>query len=509
MHLLYESGNSEMTFFKMSLSKVIRNVLILLMFSIYISRCFSYTIETLSDDDVCSHTKKRRLSVKTDRNSAKIIKETRSFDGWPGHKEFVCKYEVKSPAGDGVIAVIQNLSFRPDENGGCLDYVKAITKGKALKSDGLQMVVNVHQFFTDEYDALLCGKPTISVSSVIERTAAATGSIWSLREILKKINFTYRKNEQGRKYLMERSDIVSKRFKFLRKMKQLRESGRTIVYLDETWVNVNHTKSKVWKGVDNESDFPLRTPIGKGQRNIILHAGCSTGFIPNALLTFSNPEISLGITLDLKRIKYTFKSKDGMESQEFCGHVSAFKRSPDESDMYSFVDPKGEMDTIIHVANKKLTPNCSHGRKNYSPCGPYAGNICIWDELFGDNIVNCPRDCYDESSCFKSDGDVVSSSNVGTKVTVGAITTIILAFILFVTCLWIMRRHRKLCWSNDCSGPRPTPPPTRVEMHPHLHEEDLRSVPTPSAPIAQERASVTISEDKDLPPSYESLFPPR
>ena len=34
-------------------------------------------------------------------------------------------------------------------------------------------MVKVHRFFNDESDALKCGKPTISVTSIVERTAAA------------------------------------------------------------------------------------------------------------------------------------------------------------------------------------------------------------------------------------------------------------------------------------------------------------------------------------------------
>ncbi|KAJ9576363.1 hypothetical protein L9F63_006775, partial [Diploptera punctata] len=216
-----------------------------------------------------------------------------------------------------------------------------------------------------------------------------------------------------------------------------------------------------------------------------------------------------------------FKAKSGERSKKFCGKVSAFKRTADENDEYSFVDPKGEMDTTIFVANMRLMSHenleleivytsyreCKYGRPLYKDCGYSSRDLCIWTGLFGDNVVNCPKDCFDEDMCYKRDGDTVSSKNVGTKVTVGAVATIILAFILFMTCLWIMRRRKKLCWSEDCSGPRPSPPSTRVEMHPHLQDEDLRSRPEPSAPL--DGGSVTVSEDKDLPPSYESLFPDR
>ena len=48
-------------------------------------------------------------------------------------------------------------------------------QGKPLQSDARQMVINVHKFCTEEYDALKVGKPTISVADITGRTAAATG----------------------------------------------------------------------------------------------------------------------------------------------------------------------------------------------------------------------------------------------------------------------------------------------------------------------------------------------
>ena len=51
-----------------------------------------------------------------------------------------------------------------------------------------------------------------------------------------------------------------------------------------------------------------------------------------------------------------FKARNGKQSKQFCGKVSAFKRLPGENDEYSFIDPEGEMDTYIHVANITLMP---------------------------------------------------------------------------------------------------------------------------------------------------------
>ncbi|PSN50533.1 hypothetical protein C0J52_03508 [Blattella germanica] len=46
------------------------------------------------------------------------------------------------------------------------------------------------------------------------------GSKWALREVLRSLKFRYVSNNQGRKFLMERSEVVCKRYNFLRKMKE-------------------------------------------------------------------------------------------------------------------------------------------------------------------------------------------------------------------------------------------------------------------------------------------------
>jgi hypothetical protein len=59
----------------------------------------------------------------------------------------------------------------------------------------------------------------------------------------------YRKNNDGRKFLMEREDIVAARIKFLRTVYNLIITGdeRPLFYLDETWVKQNHSKKYIWQ----------------------------------------------------------------------------------------------------------------------------------------------------------------------------------------------------------------------------------------------------------------------
>ena len=80
--------------------------------------------DDLSSGKVCSLIgKKRRIRVKDYTESAVVIKETRPFDEWHGVVEYKCRFEVESQDDDGLIAVIQNLSFRSDASG-CIDYIQ-------------------------------------------------------------------------------------------------------------------------------------------------------------------------------------------------------------------------------------------------------------------------------------------------------------------------------------------------------------------------------------------------
>ncbi|KAJ4430613.1 hypothetical protein ANN_19202 [Periplaneta americana] len=77
---------------------------------------------------------------------------------------------------------------------------------------------------------------------------------------------------QGRKYIKEDA--------------RLKNNGRPIVYLDETWIDINHTKRKIW--VCDDGDIPLNVPLGKGGLFIIVHAGSSSEFIPGAYHSFKS-----------------------------------------------------------------------------------------------------------------------------------------------------------------------------------------------------------------------------
>lgn len=112
-----------------------------------------------------------------------------------------------------------------------------------------------------------------------------TGGIDSLRKVVKDMGFRWRKTKTNRKLLMEKHDIRQLRVSYLRTIQSYRNEKRPIIYMDETYIHSSHTVATCWSDNSNEG---LARPISKGLRLIIVHAGCETGFIPNAKLIFKS-----------------------------------------------------------------------------------------------------------------------------------------------------------------------------------------------------------------------------
>jgi hypothetical protein len=64
--------------------------------------------------------------------------------------------------------------------------------------------------------------------------------------------------------------------------------------LDETWCDTNHTTSHQWAAEDDSKNRKL--PLGKGQRFVILHAGCEDGFLNGCELVFKGISTDQGNT---------------------------------------------------------------------------------------------------------------------------------------------------------------------------------------------------------------------
>ncbi|XP_008190121.1 uncharacterized protein LOC103311976 [Acyrthosiphon pisum] len=142
----------------------------------------------------------------------------------------------------------------------------------------------VHQFWHNHQI------PTLNkiLTAVNEDDSLPSFSKISLHRVLKHLNFEYVRKSRN-SVLIERNDIVCWRRNYLETIKNYRQLGRQIYYLDETWVNAGETTSKSWVDITVKStrDAFLRglttgqkEPSGKGKRLIVVHIGSSDGFVP-------------------------------------------------------------------------------------------------------------------------------------------------------------------------------------------------------------------------------------
>jgi len=116
----------------------------------------------------------------------------------------------------------------------------------------------------------------------------------SLYRVIKKLDFVFTKRMRC-SVLTEREDLIVWRRNYLYDIRKYRAEGRSIYYLDETWLNAGDCVDRVWrdKTVLSKHDAfnkglttGLPNPTGKGKRLIVLHIWSENGFLPVGLLCF-------------------------------------------------------------------------------------------------------------------------------------------------------------------------------------------------------------------------------
>ncbi|EEZ98892.1 hypothetical protein TcasGA2_TC004507 [Tribolium castaneum] len=128
------------------------------------------------------------------------------------------------------------------------------------------------------------------------------GEEQAIRRIIYKFQVTEKRNptlkgagcgktKDNRKLLMEFYDIRYKKIVNLKKLMQYRSGERPIFYIDETYINSDHTTPMQWY---DDTDLGLRKPVAKERRHIIVHAGNEYGFVNNALLIVVNQVWGIG-----------------------------------------------------------------------------------------------------------------------------------------------------------------------------------------------------------------------
>ena len=113
-------------------------------------------------------------------------------------------------------------------------------------------------------------------------------SIRTLGRALDRWGFTFGKGVRTQRF-KEKDHVVVARQRYLRRKianRQGKETLRPEVYLDESYVNKNHSNDFVWYYND---DGPwIQKPTGKGERLIIMNAISKDGWIPGAKVTFKS-----------------------------------------------------------------------------------------------------------------------------------------------------------------------------------------------------------------------------
>jgi transposase len=113
----------------------------------------------------------------------------------------------------------------------------------------------------------------------------------TLARTLDRWGFTFGKGTRSQ-HLKEKDYVIAARHRYLRKKISNRssvEKGKTLrpeVYLDESYVNKNHSNDLIW--YYGEDGPWVQKPTGKGERLIIMNAITINGWVPGAKLVFKS-----------------------------------------------------------------------------------------------------------------------------------------------------------------------------------------------------------------------------
>ena len=113
-------------------------------------------------------------------------------------------------------------------------------------------------------------------------------SVRTLGRALDRWGFTFGKGVRTQRF-KEKDHVVAARQRYLRRKIANRKGKDTLrpeVYLDESYVNKNHSNDFVWY-YDDDGPW-IQKPTGKGERLIIMNAITKDGWVPGAKVTFKS-----------------------------------------------------------------------------------------------------------------------------------------------------------------------------------------------------------------------------
>lgn len=130
-------------------------------------------------------------------------------------------------------------------------------------------------------------------------------------------------------------------------------------------------------------------------------------------------------------------------------------------------------------------------------CHRLGKHYCIYKSFVHDKIFNCPiPDCLDEDGCF----DIKTVKRIDySNIAISAITSLIFTMVGVVLCGYICWRYKDCI--RECVG---------VNLNSNVEPNSIPPTIELQQPQEAQAHQVPVAEqDKDLPPSYDSLFPAR
>lgn len=235
-------------------------------------------------------------------------------------------------------------------------------------------------------------------------------------------------------------------------------------------------------------------------------------------------------TISLLDLNIKFKSSDSW-SEKFCGKLNAFEANVDNESYQgndsnddkeiknSFIDHKGMIEVKIFLGNKTIESSeelkfeivftafqeCKYDNGHWKYCGR---KTCIFKDFFNDGKLNCPyKSCKDENGCRQDisvlNSNYMSTTTLGTKVVAATVACLVTMVLVFIAFLWIFRH----CGPAFCCMGNPNSHPHSSEMQPVPRLDTMGAVATAPPDFMVASGTEVRTADKDLPPSYESLFP--